>query len=139
MPFSALAPLFRLDDTTWYSLQVGDREADATDCRSIYRPDPPLNTFADTAAVIAQLDYVVTVDTAVAHLAGSLGVPTYLLLPTAATWRWGLANDTAWYPTMRLIRQQKPGDWTGAIHELLERLKGDDGRLSSPPSYRNCR
>src|SRR5574338_527564 len=87
-----------------------------------------LADFADTAAVVAQLDLVIAVDTAVAHLAGALGKSTWLLLPHAPDWRWLLERlDSPWYPTMRLFRQRSPGDWQGvlaeaaaALHRLIE-------------------
>lgn len=75
--------------------------------------------FAETAALLAQLDLVICVDTAIAHLAGAMGKPVWLLLPHAPDWRWMLEReDSPWYPTMRLFRQQRPGDWD----ELLERI-----------------
>ena len=77
---------------------------------------------ADTAALIAGLDLVVTVDTMIAHLAGALDRPTWLLLPHDADWRWGDARrDTPWYPSMRLYRQPRPGDWG----PVLAQLSGD--------------
>ena len=73
----------------------------------------------DTAALIRTLDCVVSVDTMVAHLAGSLGAPTLLLLPLEADWRWMLGTDRSpWYPSMRLIRQSRSGDWGGPLAEL---------------------
>jgi hypothetical protein len=67
----------------------------------------------DTAAIVAQLDLVVTSDSALAHLAGALGAQTWLVLPRVADWRWGVAGDaTPWYPSMRLFRQSAPGDWS---------------------------
>ncbi|NJM28085.1 MAG: glycosyltransferase family 9 protein [Pseudanabaena sp. RU_4_16] len=83
-----------------------------------------LNDFADTAAIIAQMDLVITVDTAVAHLAGSLGKPVWVMLPFAADWRWMLGReDSPWYPTMRLFRQRQNGDWEGRDRASYKRLK----------------
>jgi ADP-heptose:LPS heptosyltransferase len=66
---------------------------------------------------------VITVDTALAHLAGSLGMPTWILLPFAADWRWGLSSETSpWYPSVRLFRQQSPGDWNSVITSLHKKL-----------------
>jgi ADP-heptose:LPS heptosyltransferase len=91
-----------------------------------------LRDFADTAAVIANLDLVVSVDTAVAHLAGALGRPAWTLLKFAPDWRWLLArDDSPWYPTMRLFRQQKPADWNPTIEEVavaLPRFAAQAGR-----------
>lgn len=77
-------------------------------------------TFLDTAKIIAGLDLVITVDTSIAHLAGSIGVPTWVLLPAhAADWRWLRARtDSPWYPSVRLIRQTAPGDWGAVVDEV---------------------
>ena len=80
--------------------------------------------FADTAAAVAQLDAVIAVDTAVAHLAGAMGKPLFLLLPFAADFRWlRERSDSPWYPTARLFRQQQFGDWTGAVEALGQALR----------------
>jgi ADP-heptose:LPS heptosyltransferase len=84
--------------------------------------------FAETAAVISQLDLVISVDTAVAHLAGAMGKPVWALLSTSADWRWMVdREDSPWYPSARLFRQHEAGDWTGvacqvrrAMEELIE-------------------
>ncbi len=82
-----------------------------------------LTDMAQTAALIANLDLVITVDTAVAHLAGALGKPCWLLLRHAAEWRWQLdAEQTPWYPTMRLFRQAEPGAWPGVIEAIRREL-----------------
>jgi ADP-heptose:LPS heptosyltransferase len=77
----------------------------------------------DTAALIKQLDLVITVDTMTAHLAGALGVPVWILLPFCADWRWMLRRgDTPWYPTARLIRQRKLGDWRSVIETIARQI-----------------
>jgi ADP-heptose:LPS heptosyltransferase len=90
--------------------------------------DPLIHDFADTARLIMQLDLVITVDTAVAHLAGALGRPTFLLVPFTPDWRWLAAReDSPWYPTVRLFRQHARRDWTVAIqriHDTLARSLG---------------
>jgi ADP-heptose:LPS heptosyltransferase len=82
-----------------------------------------ITDFADTAALMAELDLIITVDTAAAHLAGALGRPVWTLLPVVPDWRWGLEReDTPWYPTMRLFRQRAPGDWDGVIQRVAAAL-----------------
>jgi ADP-heptose:LPS heptosyltransferase len=84
-----------------------------------------LADFADTAAVIDQLDLVISVDTAVAHLAGALGRPFWLLLPHAPEWRWLLErNDSPWYPTARLFRQPATRQWEPVVEQVRMALKG---------------
>jgi ADP-heptose:LPS heptosyltransferase len=88
-----------------------------------------LKDFADTAGLIAEMDMVIAVDTAVAHLAGATGKPVWVLLHTGETarppeWRWLLnRDDSPWYPTMRLYRQTTPGDWTTPIERLANDLQ----------------
>jgi FkbM family methyltransferase len=83
-----------------------------------------LTDFADTASAIAQLDLVITVDTAVAHLAGALGKPTWTLLPHVADWRWMRdRDDNPWYPTMRLFRQNQPADWDDLFVQVAAALQ----------------
>ena len=80
--------------------------------------------FSDTAALIQNLDLIISVDTAVAHLAGALGKPVWTLLPFVPDWRWMLEReDSPWYPTMRLFRQPSPGDWESVIVRIKEALK----------------
>src|SRR5262249_16291308 len=96
------------------------------------------DAFVDTAAVMASLDLVITCDTAVAHLAGALGVPAWVVLKTAPDWRWLLGrSDSPWYPPMRLFRQPSPGDWKGAFAAvdvaLQERLSQHDAASATAP------
>jgi hypothetical protein len=81
-----------------------------------------LSDMADTAAVLRCLDLVISVDTSVAHLAGALGVPVWLAAPFAPDWRWLLnREDSPWYPTMRLFRQNRLGDWS----DVFERMEAE--------------
>ncbi len=78
----------------------------------------------DTAAIMMNLDLVITSDTSVAHLAGALGVPVWVALPYVPDWRWQLDRcDSPWYPTMRLFRQKKAGDWVDVFEEIREALR----------------
>lgn len=130
IPLAQLSPLFNLKNVHLFSLQVGTGNEQLT---AINSPIVDLSTgitdLVDTAAFIAQLDLVVTVDTAVAHLAGALGKPFWLLLSKDADWRWQLEReDSPWYPTARLFRQKDLGDWTGVIDcvtSALERLAAE--------------
>ncbi len=116
--FSLLADLPGVD---LVSLQQGPRADDPG--VEMFRPGP-LADFADTAALIQNLDLVIAVDTAVAHLAGALGKPVWVLLPHVAEWRWGVKGDTTpWYPSMKLFRQKKPGDWAGVMRAVRRELE----------------
>jgi ADP-heptose:LPS heptosyltransferase len=97
--------------------------------------------FSDTAALIANLDLVITVDTAVAHLAGAMAKPVWTFIPFAPDFRWLLARaDSPWYPTMRLLRQQRISDWSHPIAEAGARLRdlaaaAIAAGAADPPSY----
>ena len=83
-----------------------------------------LKDFSDTAALILQLDLVISVDTSVAHLAGALGAPVWILLPYSPDWRWLLdRDDSPWYPSVRLFRQQQIGNWAGVIDQVKNELR----------------
>ena len=133
-------PLTRVPDVALFSLQKGLRAVDLHDQTNefaITDLSQFLGDFGDTAAAIARLDLVVTVDTAVAHLAGALGKPVWLLLPFAPDWRWLLEReDSPWYPSMRLFRQTRSDDWIGVIARVGEALvtavgSGDVARVTA--------
>jgi len=86
--------------------------------------DAERGAFMDTAAIMMNLDLVITSDTSIAHLAGALGVPVWVALPLVPDWRWLLdRSDSPWYPTMRLFRQKGIGDWEGVFGEIEEALR----------------
>jgi hypothetical protein len=90
---------------------------------SFFDASPFLEDFSDTASAIANLDLVITVDTAVCHLAGALAAPVWTLIPFAHDWRWLLQReDSPWYPTMRLFAQPKIGDWQSVIERVRDEL-----------------
>ncbi|MBV1697798.1 MAG: tetratricopeptide repeat protein [Hyphomicrobiales bacterium] len=123
---AALAPLFDLADVTFVSLQHEVRDEDAAALRDrsgLVEAGPRFTDFADTAAAIACLDAVISVDTAVAHLAGAMGKPLFLLLPFAADFRWlRQRSDSPWYPSAQLLRQPQFGDWDSVVNELRQKL-----------------
>ena len=127
IPFKELAPILESPGTAFYSLQLPLSESDEASLRAVHNlvdVSRQLKDFSHTAAVIAQMDLVITVDTAVAHLAGALNIPTWTLLQHAPDWRWFLGrSDTPWYPTMRLFRQSVRGDWKVPIQQITAALK----------------
>jgi tetratricopeptide (TPR) repeat protein len=130
IPLTALAPLAN-PNIQFLSLQLGqgaDQIADRSHGLRITDHTMHLTDFADTAAAIAAMDLVITVDTAVAHLAGAMGKETYLLLDYAPDFRW-LRNrdDTAWYPSLKLFRQSFPGDW----YDPIERVAAELSKLAT--------
>ncbi|MEO1520973.1 MAG: tetratricopeptide repeat protein [Cyanobacteria bacterium J06633_2] len=134
-PFAYFWSLLRTPDTEFFSLQKGPRRADIQGyCNEdwpIVDLSDRLNDFADTAAAIAQLDLVITVDTSVAHLAAALGKPTWIVLSHAPDWRWALnRTDSPWYPTVRLFRQPAPGDWSSVFTHVRSALREF---IPSPP------
>ena len=126
IPLLLLAPLLAVPGYHWVSLQHGPRATDIAAAGLLDRLQdlsPSLVDFTTTAAALVQLELLVTVDTAVAHLAGALGVPTWLLLPFAPDWRWGAADETTpWYGSLRLWRQPAPGDWAALLPRLRDAL-----------------
>jgi tetratricopeptide (TPR) repeat protein len=128
IPLSQLASMVGKLPFGCFSLQREMRDADREVLQrlpNLVDLGPELSDFADTAAVISLLDAVVSVDTAVAHLAGALGKPVVILLPHAADFRWMRErDDTPWYRSAKLVRQPAFGDWDGAIGRLAEELRG---------------
>ena len=116
-----LAPLARLPGVTLVSLQKPSRDWPALPGldRFLQAPPQPLSDFMSTARAIAGLDLVISVDTAVAHLAGALGRPVWLLLCSAGEWRWLVGRgDSPWYPTLRIFRQRRLGAWADLVGDV---------------------
>jgi len=138
MPFSRFAGLRDIEGVQFISLQKGagsEQLAEGTCGLPVIdlgeRLDGQSGPFMDTAAIIMNLDLVITVDTAVAHLAGALGAPVWILLSYAADWRWLTGrDDSPWYPTARLFRQTRRGDWDGVIERVAEALRAQRQRKS---------
>ncbi|MGE5655155.1 MAG: tetratricopeptide repeat protein [Actinomycetota bacterium] len=127
-PLSYWLPLLEIPGIAFYSLQkevaVADLELLNAYDEKIQSLSCFLGDFAQTAAIISQLDLVITVDTAVAHLAGAMGKPVWVVLPFAPDWRWMLEReDSPWYPTMRLFRQSEFGEWQSVFGRVFESLQ----------------
>ncbi len=126
MRLAQLRPVFDARNTSFLAVQKGAR---LNELSAYYGRAPLLNlgasieNFSDTAAILAGLDLVITVDTSVAHLAGALGRPVWIMLPYAPDWRWLLGReDSPWYSTVRLFRQSSPGDWNGVASNVAASL-----------------
>jgi tetratricopeptide (TPR) repeat protein len=128
IPLPALAPLWSVGSVRFLAVQrdlrSGDAELLAAEPR-VTQIGTELDDFADTAAVLALVDLVITVDTSVAHLAGAMGRPVWILVPFSPDWRWTLSGDSSrWYATARLFRQPSLGDWGSVIDRMCGELQG---------------
>lgn len=121
------SPLAELAGVRFFSLQKGPAASEAATPpvgMDLVDLSAALRDFKDTAAVVMNLDLVVAIDTAVAHLAGALGKPVWTVLPHFPDWRWELGReDSRWYPTMRIFRQSRPGDWSGVFENVAAELR----------------
>jgi tetratricopeptide (TPR) repeat protein len=126
------APLADVPGVTLYGLQKGPAAAQAGQLAwqiQVTNLGEQLEDFADTAAAVENLDLVISIDTSVAHLAGAMGKPVWVLLKTDADWRWLLERaDNPWYPTMRLFRQTQAGDWGSVFKSVAEELRALAGK-----------
>ena len=131
IPLDRFAALFDVPGVRWFSLQVGARAGDLATLPPgrINDLSPQLADFAETAAAVANLDLVISADTAIGHLAGALGAPVWIALCLVPDWRWLLDRaDSPWYPSVRLFRQTRWDDWQGvmaAICAAVEILRQD--------------
>jgi len=121
---SDFAALADVRDVRLFGLQKGRPALEASTATfPLTHLGDDLVDFADTAAAVEQMDLIITVDTSVAHLAGALAVPTWILLPWCSDWRWFLGrDDSPWYPSMRLFRQPSPDDWSSVFTRILHAL-----------------
>jgi tetratricopeptide (TPR) repeat protein len=120
LSLSMFAPLTTLPGVRLISLQKGPAAEQSRLMPALSDWTSEISDFADTAALIENLDLVISCDTAVAHLSGAMGKPTWVLLPYNPDWRWLLdRTDSPWYPTARLFRQPGPGDWSGVIRQVV--------------------
>lgn len=130
-----LRPLLALPEVAIFPLQLeigGPDRALLAGHPSVVFVDREQHDFADAAAALSGLDLVVTVDTAMAHLAGALGVPCLLLLSHGADWRWLVDRaDSPWYPSLTLLRQKRPGDWAGVVRQLVECVRATPARTAA--------
>ncbi|AFY36603.1 glycosyl transferase family 9 [[Leptolyngbya] sp. PCC 7376] len=124
--FDVFNPLLNSQEISFWSLQVGQDSQKIKpflNYENVFDLSPKITDFYDTACLMKQLDLVITVDTAVAHLAGAMGKPLWILLPMKADWRWQLERlDSPWYPTAKLFRQGHHGDWPNLLHEVYQEL-----------------
>jgi len=112
-------------DVRWVSLQKGEATAAVLPSElNVLDLAPELSDFADTAAAMMNVDLILTIDTAAAHLAGALGRPTWTLVPFSPDWRWMTdREDSPWYPTVRLFRQPSRGDWSSVLDRVAAGLR----------------
>lgn len=134
IPAALVQPLLNVRGANFYSLQVGAKSGDAQLFgRKIIDLSPELTDWTETAGALMNLDLLITVDTSVAHMAGALGRPVWVLLPIECDFRWMLhREDTPWYPSMRLFRQVNRGDWAEVIARVAQALT----QLAAPHAKR---
>jgi hypothetical protein len=138
MALAELAPLASIPNVAFYALQKGAAVGEAEHAPEGMRLEilsPLLGDFADTAAAIMALDLVITVDTSVAHLAGALGKPVWILHAYAPDWRWlEKRSDSPWYPTAELFRQDASRRWAPVVNDVATELRalasGDQEKIS---------
>ena len=126
---ATITPLLDVPDASFVLLQTEIRDSDRAAFQAadnLRCPAAALTDYGDTAALLSGLELLITVDTSTAHLAGAMGLPVWTLLPYCPDYRWQLGrDDSPWYPSMRLYRQQRPGDWD----EVIRRVRDDLMRI----------
>ena len=122
-----LEPLLGLENTEFYSFEKEDEQNQIKDYPKIVDLGKTFKNFEDTAAALMNIDILVTIDSAIAHLAGALGVRTFLLLPYSSEWRWFEdTKDTPWYGSVRIFKQQRPYSWESVVKEIYNTIKNSD-------------
>ena len=121
--FDLIRTWLDLDGIDFFNLHFCGRAKEASEERRLQSIPTKPNDFLATAEFVASLDLVITIDSAMAHLAGALGKPVWVLLPYAPDWRWMLSREHShWYPSAALFRQSTPGDWSAPIQKISEKL-----------------
>ena len=141
LPLSSFAPIIETTRVSLLSLQKGFGSEQLTDCSFLHRfvgcqgEISQIWDFVETAAIILNCDLIITSDTAVAHLAGGLGKPTWLLLRNVPDWRWGIAGETSfWYPSMRLFRQRERSNWPEVMQRVATALESFASSYADAPA-----
>jgi hypothetical protein len=140
---ATLLPLLHIPGITWISLQKGpaaEQVAALPEDVALWDGSSRDRDLAETAALVATLDLVITTDTSIAHLAGATAMPVWILLPHLSDWRWMQQIETTpWYPTARLIRQSTPGDWDEVIERVIKQISelrsAEQGLTTRPAEY----
>jgi hypothetical protein len=125
MSFDNFKPLFAIKNTSYYSFHIDEQKKMVQECEldNVIDLSERINNFNDTAVLLKEMDLVITIDSSLAHLAGSLGVKTWVMLSKVPDWRWMLdRSDSPWYPTIRLFRQEELKDWDSVISEIKKAL-----------------
>lgn len=123
IPFERFQQLFSIPGISFFSLQAGDERSCLRSAPQVTDSHDPSACVFATATAIQSLDLIITVDTMVAHLAGAMAKPVWVLLPFQCDWRWMVEReDSPWYPTMRLFRQPRPGDWDSVLARVIAEL-----------------
>jgi len=139
IPLTDLVPLLDVPGVQFFCLQKGPQaeQIAAIPSRvSVVDVGPEIRDFADTAAIVSQLDMVICVDTSVGHLAAALGKPVWMLVPTPSDWRWlEWRDDSPWYPTMRLFRQLRQGDWEEVVDRVTRALRAEAEQRRVPRGH----
>jgi hypothetical protein len=142
MALAQMAPLARVPGVRLYSLQLGSyatQLAPPPAGMDIVDLAPEIRDFADTAALIASLDLIISIDTSVSNLAGAIGVPVWVAVPFVADWRWGKeGRTTPWFPTATVYRQPAPDDWGAVLAAIVSDLRDlARSRREAPGNMRN--